>query len=70
MRIKKRSKKGNHFTEQYKYIEDVSQKINIIKMENLNSMLKKLFKYYHIDIKISNIKKNIGKKGPRTRSGI
>ena len=62
-RINRRSKVGNHYTEQYKYFEDVPQKVQVIKMENLNSGLKKLFKKYNLNIQIPEKKSNVGKKG-------
>lgn len=47
--ITNRSKKGNHYTEQYKYIDD-SVKIHILKFENLEEEFKKLMEEYNIHI--------------------
>lgn len=52
-RIKKRSTVGNHFTEQYKYLDN-SVKIHIIKFENLIPELKKLYVMYNLDIDLDN----------------
>ena len=63
-KINKRSKIGNHYTEQYKYFEGVPEtKVQVIKMENLNNGLNKLFKKYNLNIKIPLKKSNVGKKG-------
>lgn len=42
---------GNHYTEQYKYLDD-SAKIHIIKFENMYEEIKKLFTDYNIKIDI------------------
>ena len=63
-KINRRSKVGNHYTEQYKYFEGVPEtKVQVIKMENLNNGLNKLFKKYNLDIKIPEKKSNVGKRG-------
>ena len=48
-KIENRYKDGNHYTEQYKYI-DKNSKITIIRFENLHEELEKLFKLYNINI--------------------
>ena len=63
MRIKRRSKKGDHFTEQSKYLEGAISPIYVVKFEKLNQGLKQLFKLYNLKIKIPTTKKNVGRKG-------
>jgi len=47
--IKNRCKNGNHYTEQYKYIDD-SVKIHILKFENLETEFTQLMHKYNIII--------------------
>ena len=62
-KIKKRSLTGEHYTEQYKYIDhDPNININIIKFENLYEELDDLFKRYQIDIDIYKLTKKINSK--------
>jgi len=63
MRIKKRSRKGDHFTEQSKYLEGAVHPIYMVKFEKLNQELKQLFKLYKLKIKIPTTKTNVGRKG-------
>ena len=44
---------GNHYTEQYKYLDN-SVKIHIIKFENLIPELKKLYVMYNLEIDLIN----------------
>ena len=55
-KIQNRKKTGDHYTEQYKYI-DKNSKITIIKLENLNEELVELFQSYNIKINVNNHKK-------------
>jgi hypothetical protein len=62
-KIKKRSKVGNHYTEQYKYL-DSNYNIHIIKYEDMIPELSQLYKEYGLNIELidkkinsSNIKK-------------
>ena len=55
-KIQNRKKNGDHYTEQYKYI-DKNSKITIIKLENLNEELVELFHSYNIKINVNNHKK-------------
>ena len=48
-RILNRSKTGDHYTEQYKYIDE-SQYIHIIKFENIKVEFNELMKKYKLDI--------------------
>ena len=59
-KIKNRSKDGNHFTEQYKYLDNTTP-IKIIKFENLISELKQLYKQYNLNIDLPNKKINSGR---------
>ena len=60
-KINNRSTVGDHYSEQYKYLDD-NHKIHIIKYENLNNELYSLFKQYNLDIDLSNEKINKPKK--------
>jgi len=55
-KIKKRSKIGDHYTEQYKYLHP-SYNIHVIKYEKLIPELKELYKTYNLNIELIN-KKN------------
>ena len=55
-RIKKRKLDGDHYTEQYKYIDE-NIDINIIKYENINTALQVLFDEYNININVSDYNK-------------
>tara|TARA_Y100000591_G_scaffold120_1_gene121 strand:- start:2868 stop:3563 length:696 start_codon:yes stop_codon:yes gene_type:complete len=59
-KINKRSKIGDHYTEQYKYLDN-NYKIHIIKFEDLNRGLKELFKIYNLNIKVIDKKINTSK---------
>lgn len=59
-KIKKRSKVGDHYTEQYKYL-DPNYNIHIIKYENLIPELKKLYKEYGLNIDLIDKKINSSK---------
>ena len=55
--------KGDHYTEQYRYLEKCNHKIYVLRFENLIDDLKALFKEYNIMIDVnkyneSNIDKN------------
>ncbi len=54
--IKHRSISGEHYTEQYKYL-DKHVKINIIRFENLNAELDLLFNKYNIPINVFEYRK-------------
>jgi len=57
-RINNRSEKGEHYSEQYKYLDnDKNIKIHVLKYENLNEEFNKLMKLYNINIKLD--EKNI-----------
>lgn len=51
-KIKRRSKIGHHYTEQYKYLDE-NCKINIIKFENLEKEFHNLMEKYNIDLKLN-----------------
>ena len=57
-KINNRSLTGDHYTEQYKYIENIDDNkninVNIIKFENMYKELSNLFKKYKIDIDLTN----------------
>jgi hypothetical protein len=55
-KIKNRDLNGDHYTEQYKYI-DKKYTIHIIKLENLVNELRELFNKYYINIDIEKYKK-------------
>jgi Sulfotransferase family len=57
-KIKSRSRLGNHYTEQYKYL-DKKCKIHIVKLENLNNELISLFKKYKLNYTELTIKPKI-----------
>ena len=59
-KIKNRSKEGDHFTEQYKYLDNTTF-IKIIKFENLIPELKQLYKQYNLNIDLPNKKINSGR---------
>ena len=44
--------KGNHFTPQYLYTEDILN-LNIVKYENIDSDFSNLMKKYNLDIKLN-----------------
>lgn len=51
-KIKNRSEKGDHYTEQYLYL-DKTYKINILKFENIEYEFNELMKQYNLDIKLN-----------------
>jgi hypothetical protein len=51
-KIKKRSRRGGHYTEQYKYLDE-DYNINIIKFENLEYEFNELMKKYKLNIKFN-----------------
>ena len=55
-KIKTRIPSGEHYSEQFKYLDD-NININVIKFENLNKELDLLFKKYNIPIDISKYRK-------------
>lgn len=55
-KIRNRSLSGDHYTEQYKYL-DKNVPINIIRFENLNAELDLLFKKYNIPINVFEYRK-------------
>jgi len=60
-KIKNRSKKGDHYTEQYLYL-DKNYKINILKFENIEHEFNKLMNHYNLDVKFNkHINKGIHK---------
>ena len=59
-KIKNRSKVGDHYTEQYKYLY-TNYNIHIIKYENLIPELKELYKKYNLNIELINKKINSSK---------
>jgi hypothetical protein len=59
-KIKKRSNVGDHYTEQYKYL-DPNYNIHIIRYENLIPELKKLYKNYDLNIELIDKKINASK---------
>lgn len=50
-KINKRSESGDHYTEQYKYL-DKDYNIKILKFENLNEEFNNLMDFYNIDLKL------------------
>ena len=59
-KIKNRSKVGDHYTEQYKYL-DTNYNIHIIKYENLITELRQLYKKYDLNIELTDKKINSSK---------
>jgi len=51
-KINRRSQKGHHYTEQYKYL-DKNCKINIIKFENLDKEFNNLMSSYKINLELN-----------------
>jgi hypothetical protein len=63
-KIKNRSKVGDHYTEQYKYL-DPNYNIHIIKYENMIPELKQLYKKYGLNIEL--IDKKINSSNEKTK---
>ena len=60
-KIQNRSISGDHYTEQYKYIDN-NTKINVVKFENLNEELNTLFNIYNIPIDVKKHKRQTQRK--------
>lgn len=55
-KIKTRILSGEHYSEQYKYLDD-KVPVNIVKFENFNAEISELFKQYNIPIDITQFKR-------------
>jgi len=65
-KIKNRSKVGQHYTEQFKYL-DKDYNIHIVKYEDLIPDLRKLYKKYDLEIALTDKKINTPKEKNNTR---
>lgn len=66
--ILKRSLEGDHYTEQYKYV-DKNIPIHILKFENIEIEFNNLMKEYNLDVNL-NIKKNVSQKKKFTKKSF